>query len=136
MTEWVQVRLATERYAIDVADALEVGLRGEVTRVPGAPPAVLGVHNLRGQVLPVVDLSSALSVPPDGTETGPYFVVIEAGGDRAALAVDEILAVGALDGSVEAVETGSIRGRVVADGGLYGVLDVERLLAAVRGVPA
>jgi chemotaxis signal transduction protein len=38
VTDWVQVRVAEERYVIDVAHALEVDARGEVTRVPERRP--------------------------------------------------------------------------------------------------
>ena len=54
----VRVRVADEHYALPVADVLEVAELGEVTPVPGAGAAVLGVRNLRGQVLPVVDLAT------------------------------------------------------------------------------
>ena len=50
-------------YALPVEDVLEVAELGEVTPVPGARPAVVGVRNLRGQVVPVVDLASVLGLP-------------------------------------------------------------------------
>lgn len=134
VTEWVQLRVAGERYAIDVAQTLEVGSRGALTSMPGAPPAVLGVHNLRGQVLPVLDLAAGLGLPADARTAAAYHVVVEAGGHRAALVVDEILAVGVLDGAAEPVDEGSVRGHLVADGQLFGVLDVGRLLASLAGV--
>ena len=49
----VRVRVAGEHYALPVEDVLEVAELRAITPVPGAPPAVLGVRNLRGQVLPV-----------------------------------------------------------------------------------
>lgn len=130
-TDWVQVRLGGERYAIDVADTLEVGLRGDVTRVPGAPCDVLGVHNLRGQILPVLDLAGALGVADgDGTQA-PYIVVAEGDGHRASLAVDEILAVGTLAGAPEPLDDAVVTGRLVAGGELFGIVDVRALLASV-----
>lgn len=134
VTEWVQVRVAGERYAIDVAQILEVGARGELTPVPGAPLAVLGVHNLRGQVLPLLDVAAALGIAVDGGSAAPYVVVAEAGGHRAALAIDEILDVGVLDGDAVAIDEGSVRGRLVAAGELFGILDAGRLLASVAGM--
>jgi purine-binding chemotaxis protein CheW len=128
VTDWVQVRVAEERYVIDVAHALEVDARGEVTRVPGAPPAVLGVQNLRGRVLPVIDLALALGVPKAPRVHKEYLVVVQGQRDRAALVVDGVLAVGALAGTAEDVDQGIIRGRLVAGEEVYGVLDVGRLL--------
>jgi purine-binding chemotaxis protein CheW len=59
-------QLAGERYAIDTASVLQVQALSELTRMPGAPEHLLGVTNLRGQVLPVFDLRALLGVarPP------------------------------------------------------------------------
>src|SRR5688572_30487050 len=55
-------QLASERYAIPLDRAIEI-LRVEViTRVPGAPPHVRGVMNVRGRILPVVELRSRITL--------------------------------------------------------------------------
>src|ERR1700735_4622178 len=57
-------RLARERYAVALKDLAEVAPFKGCTRVPGAPPQILGVINLRGELRPVIDLSRALSGSP------------------------------------------------------------------------
>jgi purine-binding chemotaxis protein CheW len=58
---WLEVvtfRRADRRYALESRFLIEVSVCGRLTRVPGAHPALLGVTNLRGDLLPVFDLSA------------------------------------------------------------------------------
>ena len=125
----VRVRVADEHYALPVADVLEVAELGDVTPVPGAGPAVLGIRNLRGQVLPVVDLATIFEVAPGKAER---IVIAERDGLRAGLAVDAVAGVEQLPEATEEVGSGHLVGAALADGALVGVIDVESVLAAVQ----
>ena len=50
-------------YAMPIEHVLEVADLGQLTAVPGAGPEMLGVRNLHGQILPVVDLAPLLGIP-------------------------------------------------------------------------
>jgi purine-binding chemotaxis protein CheW len=126
----VRVLVADEHYALPVADVLEVAELGEVTPVPGAGAAVLGVRNLRGQVLPVVDLATVFELPPAHPER---IVIAERGGLRAGLAVDTVAGVEQLPEASEEVDSRHLTGAALADGALVGVIDVESVLDAVEG---
>lgn len=54
--------LASEYYGVDIGDVREIIRMQAVTRVPGAPPFVEGIINLRGQIIPVVDLRKKLAL--------------------------------------------------------------------------
>jgi chemotaxis signal transduction protein len=126
----VRVRVADEHYALAVEDVLEVAELGDVTPVPGAGAAVLGVRNLRGQVLPVVDLATVFELP----RTQPERIVIaEQGGLRAGLAVDAVDGVEELPEASEEVDSRHLAGAALADGALVGVIDVGSVLEAVEG---
>jgi purine-binding chemotaxis protein CheW len=125
----VRVRVADEHYALPVADVLEVAELGEVTPVPAAGAAVLGVRNLRGQVLPVVDLATVFELPP--TQPG-RIVIAERGGLRAGLAVDAVAGVEELPKASEEVDSRHLAGAALADGVLVGVVDVGSVLEAVE----
>ena len=125
----VRVQVADEHYALPVADVLEVAELGDVTPVPGAGPAVLGIRNLRGQVLPVVDLATIFEVAPGKAER---IVIVERDGLRAGLAVDAVAGVEQLPEATEEVGSGHLVGAALADGALVGVIDVESVLAAVQ----
>jgi len=125
----VSVRAGGEHYALPVQSVLEVAEIGDVTAVPGAVCAVLGVRNLRGQVIPVIDLSVLLGAP--GDHTPQRIVVAEHGGRRAGLAVDAVSDVGLVSEPTEAVESPLLRGATFVDGALVGIVDLPATLDAV-----
>jgi purine-binding chemotaxis protein CheW len=124
----VRVRVAAENYALPVADVLEVAELGEVTPIPGAGTAVLGVCNLRGQVLPVIDLATVFGLPASGQAR---VVIAERGGRKAGLAVESVAGVEQLPDATEGVESPHLVGAALADGALVGVVDVGSVLDSV-----
>jgi purine-binding chemotaxis protein CheW len=122
----VHVRLHGERYAIDVANVVEVEQRDTVTPVWGAPPLVTGVRNLRGSVLPVLDLAVALGLParPDP----PYVVVVECGSVCAGLGVDGVMDVEPVPAVLQPADRHGLAGHAMAGDELIGVIDVEAVL--------
>ena len=55
--QYLTFLLSSEEYAVDVLSVKEIIEYGDVTMVPGTPAHVRGVINLRGSVVPVVDLA-------------------------------------------------------------------------------
>jgi len=133
MPDGVHVRVGAGRYAFDVRDVREVEDRQRVTAVPGAPAGVLGVCNLRGAVLPVVQVNELLGQDAEG---GRFIVIADVDGFLAGVTVDEILGVEPLPGELEPDAAAGVRGRALVDGELVGVLDtgeILRLLADAAG---
>ena len=126
MSVHVRLRVASEAYAIPVEHVLEIADLGQVRAVPGARPELLGVRNLRGQILPVADLARLLEIPR--TVPPGRLLVAEAGGRRAGFAIDEVSGVGELADPAEATESGLLAGALFGDGDLIGVIDVPRVL--------
>lgn len=127
---YLLVGLGEERYALVIEDVLEVGAMSDPVPLPGAPPGVIGLQNLRGEVVPLLDLASL--VGSGARERGQKMVVVEQGGRRAALSVDALLDVTPLE--VEAArraEAAPLRTSVLIGGSLVGVLDTKALLDAV-----
>lgn len=124
---FVTVRAGTEIYAFPIGNVLEVAVLGELARVPGAGPAVLGVRNLQGQVLPVFDLAHVLGAPPAGRPV--RILVAEQGGRLAGLAVDDVLGVAPLPGPLEDAESEYLAHATFQDGSPVGVVDVEQVFA-------
>lgn len=127
----VRFRVGPESFALPVGQVLEVADIGELARVPGAPPSVLGVRNLRGQVLPVIDLATVLGTAR--TEPAAKLVIAEEAGRRAGLAIDEVTDVSELTGAVQDDDSPFLTGSTLADGELVGIVDVEGVFAAVEG---
>jgi purine-binding chemotaxis protein CheW len=64
--EVVAFTLAYEEYALESSHVREVYPMRELTPVPGAPPFVLGIINVRGQILSVVDIKKFFDLPEKG----------------------------------------------------------------------
>lgn len=86
------VSLADELFAIDLHHVREVFEIESVTRVPGMPPSLAGVANLRGAVLPLVDLRLMLGLATNGQAPG-VGVVVQHGTQQIAILVDKVSAI-------------------------------------------
>ncbi len=131
------VLLGGQSFAVDAADAREVVALDETTLVPGAPAAVVGVMNLRGGVLPVVEARSLLGLPPRVGGSGRGHALVLADGDRrAAVRIDRVLGLAPLEEvrpPAEADATGLAVGEIsVQPGGRATLLDARAMLAALR----
>src|SRR5438552_5689230 len=77
--------LANERYAVETRYVREVKELTDFTPIPGAPPFLLGVINLRGEILAVIDLRKFFGVAERGVTDLSRVVVL--GGERAEFGV-------------------------------------------------
>jgi purine-binding chemotaxis protein CheW len=125
----VRIGIGIEHYALPVERVLEVAELGDLAPVPGSPAEVMGVCNLRGQVLPVMDLARVLGLPQG--EPG-RIVVTELAERRAGLAVDAVIDVGELPDASEQVDSPFLTGAVLVDGVLVGMLDADAVLSSVE----
>ena len=123
----VRVRLGGESYAVAVENVVEVAELGTLAPVPGSDRAVLGVRNIRGEVLPVFDLASVLGIRGDSVPQ--CLLVTELGNLRAGFAIDEVTDVGELPPIDEETHSNVLAGAALDDSGLIGVVDVELLFA-------
>jgi purine-binding chemotaxis protein CheW len=89
----VTFALDREEYGIPVAQVREVIRVGDITRVPQAPAHVRGVTNLRGRILPVVELRSRLGLEPAAPTSRSRIVVVEVRDRVLGLLVDAVLQV-------------------------------------------
>ncbi|MEW6546831.1 MAG: chemotaxis protein CheW [Bacillota bacterium] len=83
----VVFQLGDEEYAITVERVREVVKADRITRVPGAPAYVRGIINLRGRVVPVIDLRQRLGLDARPVER-PRIMVVEDGAALVGMLVD------------------------------------------------
>lgn len=78
MLQWVTFRLNGETYGINVMQVQEVLRYTEIAPVPGAPSYVLGIINLRGNVVTVLDTRDRFGLPEAEITEQTRIVIIEA----------------------------------------------------------
>jgi purine-binding chemotaxis protein CheW len=77
-------------FGAEVSCVQEILRHQELTRVPLAPPAVSGLINLRGQIVPAIDLRTCLGAPPRAADALPTNVVVRTAEGAVSLLVDAI----------------------------------------------
>lgn len=133
--QYVTFKLNDEEYAIDALKVQEIVELGSVTRVPKLPEFFKGVINLRGTIIPVIDLKARFGMKQDISVKHPCVVVVEFSGGVMGLIVDsvsDVMAIGEKGISDppefgSGVKTDFLRGMGRVDERLVLILDMERV---------
>ena len=142
LCQFVTCRIGQEEFALDILSVQEINRMVDVTRVPKAPPYVEGVINLRGRIVPVIDLRRRFGFPQADRTAQSRIVVVTVLGRTVGLIVDSVTEViwmpeNAMEpspslGSTAAAEFTKGVGRM--GNRLLIMLDLHRLL--IQGEPA
>lgn len=87
---WVTFRLANETYGVSVTQVKEVLRISEIAPVPGAPDYVLGIINLRGNVVTVIDTRKRFGLESIEPEDASRVVIIEVDRQVVGILVDSV----------------------------------------------
>lgn len=137
----VTFRLGREEYGVDISSVQEIIRATDITQVPGAPSHVRGVINLRGKIIPVVDLRIRFGMAAVEDSEEQRIIVIDMRNKRLGMLVDGVSQVLKLSASVieeipeEAisVDQNYIKGVGKLDGRLIIILDLNRSLFLTDG---
>lgn len=89
-TQFVSFHLGKLLFGIDVKVIQEIIRFQEMTRVPLAPPLVRGLINLRGDIIPALDLRVRLGLEPFAQDSQPMNVVVRTSEGAVSLLIDDI----------------------------------------------
>ena len=78
--ELLEFNLADERYALETRHVVEIHPLRDLTPLPGTPPFIRGIVNLRGRILPVFDLKKFFALPERGV-TDLHRIIVVRGHD-------------------------------------------------------
>lgn len=137
-TRWVSFTLDGQNYAIPILQVVEVIAQAEIEPVPGAPHDVLGVINLRGTIVTVMDLRLHFGLAPVTPDEHTRIIVVERGSESIGLRVDRVSQVRsipqqAIQSAPKTSQTpgiNGISGVVTRQEGLLSLLDPALMLAA------
>jgi purine-binding chemotaxis protein CheW len=126
----LRLHIGDEKYAVSMTSAREVVAAPSLTALPTAPPSVLGVCNLRGEIIPVFDTGVLLGLGPLPSFSSVTIVDTALGpGGLATSEMGEAIELGDAVGTTEGVGTA---GAFATSDGLAVLIDVEALLSPAR----
>ncbi|GAW92897.1 chemotaxis protein CheW [Calderihabitans maritimus] len=132
----VVFKLGEETYGIEISVVHEIIRMQDITEVPRTPEFVEGVINLRGRIVPVIDLRKRFGLPVGERTSAWRIMVIQMGDITVGMIVDAVLEVLRLPaGSIElppamitGIDTAYLRGVGKWQDRLIILLDVEKIL--------
>lgn len=124
-----------EEYAVDILIVHEINRMMQITRVPQSPPGVEGVINLRGNIIPVIDLRQRFNLPPEERTSQSRIIVVEVRNRTLGFIVDKVNEVLRISNSiveqapsmVAGIDADYIKGVGKLNDRLLILLDLERL---------
>ena len=136
LLQLVTFRLGNEEFSLDILRVQEIIRHMELTRVPRTPEFVDGVINLRGRVIPVLDLRKRFGLPTGERTNETRIIVVDVDSRTVGLKVDAVSEVLRLPADtvepapaiVTGAESDYIKGVGKLDGRFLILLDVEKIL--------
>ncbi len=130
--------LGKEEYGIEILRAREIIGLMEITTVPQTPDYMKGVINLRGKVIPVIDLRLKFSMPEVEHTQETCIIVVEVGSAQAGIIVDSVSEVTDIRGEDiedapdfgQEIDTDSIMGLGKSKDKIIILLDIEKVLSS------
>lgn len=136
LLQLVTLTLGSEEFAVDILKVQEINRMKEITRVPNAPSYVEGVINLRGKVIPVVNLRRKFGLPEKENDDRSRIMIMDIQGITMGLVVDSVSEVLRIPSSIveptppmaSNISTEYIKGIAKLEDRLIILLDIDRLL--------
>lgn len=90
LIQLVSFLLGDEEFAVNILFVQEINRMVQITKIPNSPEFVEGAINLRGRVIPVIDLRCKLGIPRKEHDKDTRIIVIEVNQQTAGFIVDEV----------------------------------------------
>lgn len=142
--ELLTFRLGDQEYALDIMSVLEIRGWTKTTSLPHAPAFMRGVINLRGTVLPVMDLALRMGLPPTDTSARNVIIVVKCDAGMTGLLVDAVSDIVMLSADKmqpppdlgHEGQANTIRALSLIDERMIRILDLEAVVAKAETVAA
>jgi purine-binding chemotaxis protein CheW len=136
LLQLVTFEIGEEEFGIDILKVQEIIRTMAITKVPNSPPHVEGVINLRGKVIPVIDLRSRFLMESRTHDNQTRIIVIDLHGTIVGFVVDGVSEVLRIQSStveppppvVSGIESEYIKGVGKLDNRLLILLDLDKLI--------
>ena len=138
LLQLVTFSIGSEEFGVDILKVIEIIRTMEITKVPKAPAFVEGVINLRGLVIPIIDLRRRFGLAEKAGDSDTRIIVIEINGMSVGFVVDSVSEVLRIPANtvepappvVAGVDSDYISGVGKLEDRLLILLDLDKLLSA------
>jgi purine-binding chemotaxis protein CheW len=111
----LEFEIDSQRYALPLEDVVEVVRAVAVTRLPAGPSIVDGIIDVRGDIVPVLDLRTRFRHPARTLDPSEHFIIARAGRRVVAMRADHAIGVSYVSAAdIEAIDSSIARSRFVA----------------------
>jgi len=140
MAQIVSFRLANEEYGVDIMRAQEIIMPGQITRVPEVPDYICGLINLRGHVIPIVDLRKRFGLPEKDNDEHTRIIVVNVASRTIGMVVDavtEVLRIGTDQiepppSSISGIDQDYVCGLIKLEDRLLILLNIEKIVPSEK----
>jgi purine-binding chemotaxis protein CheW len=137
--QYIRFSLNETLMSIPLSSSLEIGHLPDITPLPNLPDWVLGISNIRGEIVSIVDLKGFFNWPSKGPSKGSRFIIIHDDDVKLGIVVDGIMGILSLDRTEKDIqsspfEKGGISeytsGVVISEDQPLYILDTKKLLSS------
>lgn len=140
-TQFIRFLLGDILLAIPLASALEIGHKPEIRALPNLPDWILGVSNIRGEIVSIVDLNLYFKLKSYGPKRDRRFIIVHNQDMKVGIVVDRVMGIISLEQpDLESMDVPYhegeiaeyISGVISSDQKMLNILDIDKLLASSR----
>jgi purine-binding chemotaxis protein CheW len=133
----VSFTVGKELFAVDILSVQEINRMLELTKVPQSPEGIEGVINLRGRIIPVLDLRNQFGIETSELDENTRIIVVEVQGNTIGFIVDSVHEVLRINKSIieatpqmnSSIDSSYVAGVAKLDDDLLILLDLDNLLS-------
>ncbi|MGA0569271.1 chemotaxis protein CheW [Variovorax sp. VNK109] len=137
--ELLTFRLAEEHYGIDILKVQEIRGHEAVTRIANSPAHMVGVINLRGIIVPILDMRTRFGLPPAAQEAPTVVIILNVGSRVVGIVVDSVSDVVRLGADcirptpdAALLDAGMITGLGTIEDRMIILLDIDQVVAGMQ----
>lgn len=139
--QFILFAIEDTQFAIPLSNALEIGHQPDITPLPNLPKWVLGISNIRGEIISLINFKAFLGVPSSEAVGERRFIIIHNQNIKVGIIVDRIMGILSLDSSDGEIQSNPyrkgeianyIQGAAVSGESVTNILDIDKLLSSPR----
>jgi purine-binding chemotaxis protein CheW len=139
--QFILFALEDAQFAIPLSNALEIGQQPDITPLPNLPEWIMGISNIRGEIISFINFKAFLGIPSSGVKDERRFIIIHNQEIKVGITVDRIMGIFSLDRSDNKIQNNPyrkgeianyIQGTAVSGKNVTNILDIKKLLSSPR----